>query len=207
MTTYGIWRDNAIQKRLTSGQPFTLDGNQYPGNWLDRIPAAVRNALGVYPVVYTNVKSDQLFYTSVEGAPSVVSNDIRITWTNTLRSVAVCGANKLSVLRSRSAQAGANGVTVGVKRYATDRDSLLYVRSAIQDVLNNNATTSYIWAVDGSPTQITSANVNAARNALAAFFNAVSVREKDLYDQIQALISGNDAAGIAALDLDTGWPP
>lgn len=50
---YAVVRNGLVQRYLQEDQPFTLDGYQYPDNWLRIVPDYERHERGIYEVVTT----------------------------------------------------------------------------------------------------------------------------------------------------------
>lgn len=92
--TYALVVDGQIGAMYQSGNPFTLNGIQYPQNWLDLSTESEREAINLYPVVYGS-EGDQRFYWVSSNTP---------TWDGGLKQVNISFTSTpmdLSVLKPR----------------------------------------------------------------------------------------------------------
>ena len=206
MMEYGIWRNGLLQRRLSTGNPFVVDENQYPPNWLDFAPVPALRTLNIYPIVMSGSPGDVRFYTTTEGAPSFANFTITIPWINALRPVAEIRTTKMVLLAAQAQSVMASGVTVGGKTYPMDSASRASARLAIQDVLGGLTNTSFISDINGGVTVISSSNATQARNALVTYAAKMSEKWLAYTDSISSLAASGDAAGIVSLDLTQGWP-
>lgn len=203
---FGVWQNNALAERLTSGQPFALNGTRFPGEWLQRTSPAEQTAYGIYPITMSGVDGDTSVYVVSESAPTFDGSSIRISYINTPKNAATVASIRLVNLAAQVNSVFNTGVTVGAKTYAADPASLLSARQAISDVSAGLTTTSYISALDGSVTAITVANVAAARTAMVTFITAVGAKRLSYYNQIQSFSASGDTSSLLTLDLTQGWP-
>jgi hypothetical protein len=76
---------------IQEGQPFTVDGNQFPANWLNLSTPEEKSAIGLEEVIATNSpKSDQFYWVSS------TLDKATLTYTNTPKDLATVKANAVS---------------------------------------------------------------------------------------------------------------
>ena len=93
--------EGAIVGIFQQGNPFTLDDNQYPSNWLTISSAADREAVGLYPVVY-GAELDQRFYWTSNGQ-STWNADLKqvdVAFTGTPKDIGTLKTGWLNSLRA-----------------------------------------------------------------------------------------------------------
>lgn len=57
-------------RMLPMGEAFTLNGMQFPANWLDLATETDRAARSIYPVVFTGTEKDQCYWWNTENPPA-----------------------------------------------------------------------------------------------------------------------------------------
>jgi hypothetical protein len=82
---------------ITEGMPFTIDGVQYPSNWLNLSTAEDKAAIGLEEVVATNAPADQKYYWVSE-----VLNGAEKTYTNTPKDLDDCKAQAVSEAKTQA---------------------------------------------------------------------------------------------------------
>jgi hypothetical protein len=76
------------QQYIREGNPFEINGIQYPANWLNLSTPEEKLAIGLEEVVATNQPANQQFYWVSE-----TLNGAQLTYTNTPKELAPCKAN------------------------------------------------------------------------------------------------------------------
>ena len=80
---------------ISEGKAFTIDGVQYPSNWLNLSSVADKAAIGLQEVMATNSPLSDKFYwvsSSLSGA--------ELTYTNTPKDLDTCKTNEVSATNS-----------------------------------------------------------------------------------------------------------
>ena len=80
---------------IQEGQPFTVDGNQFPANWLNLSTPEEKSAIGLEEVVATNSPANDQYYWV-----SSTLDKATLTYTNTPKDLTTVKSNSLSTINS-----------------------------------------------------------------------------------------------------------
>lgn len=94
MSNFAVVQNGQIEMLLQSGNPFVLNGVQYPANWLNLSTPEEKAELGIVDVVYAPMPNDQYYWVS-QNAPVYNSetNQVDITFTATPKDIVTLKAN------------------------------------------------------------------------------------------------------------------
>jgi hypothetical protein len=81
-------KNGQFDKLLPEGQAFTLNGVQYPANWLNLSTPEEKSVLGIVDVVYEQQPNDQFYWVS-QNAPTFVArtNTVDVTFTAVAKDI------------------------------------------------------------------------------------------------------------------------
>jgi hypothetical protein len=82
---------------IIEGSPFTLDGNQYPANWLNLSTPQEKEELGLVEVTYIgSPKNDKYYWVSSE-----LENGV-LTYTNTPKDLDTCKSDDITSVKNKT---------------------------------------------------------------------------------------------------------
>ena len=86
-----MWYSSTDGQYIQDGQSFTIDGVQYPPQWLNQATPEQKAEVGLEEVVATNSpENDQFYWVSTE------LNKASLTYVNTPKDLDTCKANQVS---------------------------------------------------------------------------------------------------------------
>jgi len=94
MSNFAVVQNGQIEMLLQSGNPFVLNGVQYPANWLNLSTPEEKAELGIVDVVYAPMPNDQYYWVS-QNAPvyNAQTNQVDIAFTATPKNLVTLKAN------------------------------------------------------------------------------------------------------------------
>jgi Domain of unknown function (DUF4376) len=188
----------ASDQYINEGTPFTIDGNQYPPNWLNSVSLEEKTALGLIEVTTAGTRGDDKFYWVGE----VLTGSVR-TITNTPKDKAAIISllwGQIKNYRDNLTQTG--GYLVSGKWFHSDDTSKIQQLGLV--MLGANIPANLQWkTMDG--TYITMTQTLASQIFAAAATSSVAIFEqaKTHFTAISAL---DTVDLIAAYDWKAGWP-
>ena len=91
---FALVQNGIIQFLIQAGVPFSWDGVEYPGNWIQLSTPEERAAIGICDVIYGSQPSDQYYWITQE-APvyNAQTNQVDINFTSTPKNLTDVKAN------------------------------------------------------------------------------------------------------------------
>lgn len=170
----------ASGKHIAPGHPFSLNGRQYPANWLTIATPADIIGSGLVEVVEIGQRGDERYY---DNAEVMIGGEIIVTATP--KPIASIRADLAEQIAASRYALETGGITVGGMAIRTDRESQSMIASALQ-IVNRNPAAVIDWKGPSGWAQIDKAAVEAVADAVGAHvqacFSAERLRQEALAD-------------------------
>lgn len=98
---FAIVKNNKFVNFLPENTPFTINGTQYPSNYLNLSTPQEKAKLGIVDVVYGQRADDKYYWVS-EDAPVVADGVVKVNYTATPKDLAECLKQALSAVNAQA---------------------------------------------------------------------------------------------------------
>jgi hypothetical protein len=186
---------------MTASQGFTLDGVQYPADWLRRADAASRAALGFLDV-HTEAKPDDKFHWVTQADPVVRDGVAVVGYTAFPKDVVMVKAMRLADLAAKRYEVETGGTIVNDMPVETDRDTQSKLSGALVAIASGLPCPLRWKGPEGFVT-LDETTLKAIALAVATHVQEAFAAEADHHEALSAL---TDFASTVAYDFTTGWP-
>ena len=177
------------------GQAFTIDGTQYPPNWLDHASADEIAAIGLTPVTVVGTREDETYFDNAE-----VLDGATLTITATTKDAGTIKAIKWKAIKAeRDRRTDNGGYEVGSKWFQSDQKSRSQQLGLV--LLGTNIPANLQWkTMDGSFVTMTQQLAGQILAAGAASDQAIFAAAETHKAAMEA------SADPASYDYSGGWP-
>lgn len=173
--------NSASGKHIAPGQPFSINGKQYPANWLSIASEADIIATGLVPVVEVGQRGDERFY---DNAEVMVASEILVTATpKPIEQIKAILAEAVATSRY---ELETGGIVVGGMSIRTDRESQSMIASALQ-IVSRNPAAVIDWKGAAGWAQIDKAAVEAVADAVGSHVQACFSAERAKQEALNGL--------------------
>lgn len=181
-------------RHISGDQGFTLNGIQYPPNWLSLSSDSEIEAIGLVRVVEVGERKDNLYFDNTETLEGAL-----LTITAIPKDVVAIKAIKWEAIKAERNRRKAGGVKVGAKWFHSDDGSRIQQMGLV--MMGANIPTNLQWkTMDGSFITMTQTLASQVFQAVAASDQAIFT----VAEQHKAAMEAS--ADPASYDYSTGWP-